>query len=139
MANRLEQTLVLIKPDAFASGKVSRILERFEQKGFVMVHCHLWKQVPQQLIEEHYEEYRGLSHFEANTKFMMSGPVMSIVYLAKDAIISGRQVQGKRETPGTVRGDFCNDIRENLVHASDSENTAKREIDLWTKWHETHG
>lgn len=127
----MQRTLVLIKPDAFERRIVYKILGRIEQKDFKMVDMKFWNSPPRNLIEQHYTEHSGQTYFNDNCDFMTSGPILSIIYEGFNAISRIRQLQGNVYTPGTIRGDLANDIRRNLVHASDTEESAAREIGIW--------
>lgn len=127
----MEQTLVIIKPDAFERGLVSTIMARIEAKGFKISAIKIFDPAPRDLIAEHYEQDADKPYFSLNCNFMMSGQLMVIVYKGENAILCIRNMQGNRGAPGTIRGDLCNDIRRNLLHASDSLENAAREINIW--------
>lgn len=133
MADSIQLSLVLIKPDAFKRGLVFEIMQRFEKKGYEIVEMnfHQAGSVPRKLIEEHYVGIKDLPHFSLNTDFMMSGPLIAVIYKGVNAISGIRRLQGTRDTPGTIRGDYVTEFRQNLIHASDSEEEASREIGLW--------
>jgi len=130
-----QQSLVLIKPDAFKRKLISMIFERFEKKGYEIIDMKYWDRAPRDLIEKHYEQDKEKSYFTANIDFMTSGPIISIIYQGENVIGGIRKMQGNRDTPGTIRGDFVTDFRENLVHASDSEESATKEIGIWFPSH----
>nr|3EMT_A Chain A, Nucleoside diphosphate kinase [Acanthamoeba polyphaga mimivirus]3EMT_B Chain B, Nucleoside diphosphate kinase [Acanthamoeba polyphaga mimivirus] len=131
----LQRTLVLIKPDAFERSLVAEIMGRIEKKNFKIVSMKFWSKAPRNLIEQHYKEHSEQSYFNDNCDFMVSGPIISIVYEGTDAISKIRRLQGNTNplasAPGTIRGDLANDIGENLIHASDSEDSAVDEISIW--------
>lgn len=135
----MQRTLVLIKPDAFRRGLVSEILGRFEKKGFKFVHMQLWTNAPRELIEQHYEEHKGKGFFTPNCDFMCDGQILSLVLAGEVVTSYVREMQGRRDIPGTIRGDLVTDIQQNLVHASDSVKSAEREIDLWVNWNTNRG
>jgi len=126
-----QKTLVLIKPDAFRRNLVSKIMGRIEKKGFNIIDIQLWDQPPREFVENHYCQDRYQPYFGKNCDFMTSGPILSIVYDGENVISAIRSIQGKRDIPGTIRGDYVNDVRQNLIHASDSEESAEKEINIW--------
>lgn len=127
----MEQTLVIIKPDAFEKGLVSAIMGKFEAKGLKIVSIKTFDPAPRSLIEEHYKQDCDKPYFTANCDFMTSGQLMIIVYEGENAVATIRTMQGSRHIPGTLRGKYCNDIRRNLLHASDSLENAASEIGIW--------
>lgn len=130
----MERTLVLLKPDAVQRGLVGRILARFEEKGLALVGMKM-RTFPTSLLEQHYAVHKSRPFFDGLVKFMSSGPAVALVIEGKDAITVVRTLVGKtngRESaPGTIRGDFAMSFSTNLVHASDSPESAKFELDLW--------
>ncbi|AGF85348.1 diphosphate kinase [Moumouvirus goulette] len=127
----MEQTLVIIKPDAFDRNFVAKVMRRLEKKGMKIANIKYYKDVPRILIEKHYDQDRDKHYFSDNCDFMTSGPIMVIVYEGVDAVNFIRKIQGTRDTPGTIRGDYVTDIRKNLIHASDSIVNAEKEISIW--------
>ena len=127
----MQQTLVLIKPDAFSRNIVNKVMGRIEEKGYRICDMRFHYRAPRDLIELHYCRDEHQPYFNGNCDFMTSGPIIAIVYEGKNAIKGIRQLQGNRDTPGTIRGDYVTDVRCNLLHASDSEDTAQREIRIW--------
>ncbi|XWV26310.1 hypothetical protein QJ857_gp0764 [Tupanvirus soda lake] len=127
----MQRTLVLIKPDAFKRGIVAKVMRRIELKGYEVANMNFWEQAPRHLIERHYEQDKDKPYFKDNCDFMTSGPLVAIVYKGESAILGIRTLQGNRNTPGSIRGDYVTDIRQNLLHASDSEENAAREISIW--------
>ena len=131
---KLEQTLVLIKPDAFHRCLVGEIISRLERKGLRMRAAKLM-QVDEKTASEHYADHRGKDFFESTVKFMTSAPVMAMVWEGRMAIEVVRKLAGKTNSaeaePGTIRGDLALSHRYNLIHASDGPETAKREIGLF--------
>ncbi|MET7767316.1 nucleoside-diphosphate kinase [Nocardia sp. NPDC005366] len=130
-----EQTLVLIKPDGVARGLVGEVLARIERKGLKIAALEL-KQVSQELAEEHYAEHAEKPFFGSLIEFITSGPVVAAVLEGPRAIAAFRQLAGgtdpvEKAAPGSVRGDFGLETQYNLVHGSDSPESAKREISLW--------
>lgn len=130
-----EQTLVLIKPDGVARGLVGEVLARIERKGLKIVALEL-KQVSEQLAGEHYAEHAEKPFYGSLIEFITSGPVVAAVLEGPRAIAAFRQIAGgtdpvEKAVPGSIRGDFGLETQYNLVHGSDSTDSAKREITLW--------
>ncbi|HLS79055.1 MAG TPA: nucleoside-diphosphate kinase [Nocardia sp.] len=130
-----EQTLVLIKPDGVSRGLVGEVLARAERKGLKIAALEL-KQVSDELAREHYAEHADKPFFGSLIEFITSGPVVAAVLEGTRAIAAFRQLAGgtdpvEKATPGTIRGDFGLETQYNLVHGSDSPESAKREIGLW--------
>ncbi|WP_067861274.1 nucleoside-diphosphate kinase [Nocardia shimofusensis] len=130
-----EQTLVLIKPDGVSRGLVGEVLARAERKGLTIAALEL-KQVSEELAREHYDEHADKPFFGSLIEFITSGPVVAAVLEGPRAIAAFRQLAGgtdpvEKATPGTIRGDFGLETQYNLVHGSDSPESAKREIGLW--------
>ncbi|MGQ4596517.1 nucleoside-diphosphate kinase [Nocardia sp. R6R-6] len=130
-----EQTLVLIKPDGVARGLVGEVLARIERKGLKIVALEL-KKVSQELAEGHYAEHAEKPFFGSLIEFITSGPVVAAILEGPRAIAAFRQIAGgtdpvEKAAPGSIRGDFALQTQENLVHGSDSPESAKREIALW--------
>ncbi|XNQ55984.1 nucleoside-diphosphate kinase [Agrococcus sp. 1P02AA] len=134
----MQSTLVLIKPDGVQRQLTGAILARIEAKGYVIADLRL-VQPDQALLEEHYAEHQGKPFFEPLVEFMLSGPSVAI-RLEGDRVIEGfRSLAGTTDpttaAPGTIRGDLGRDwglkVQQNLVHGSDSEESAARELGLW--------
>ncbi|MFC6013212.1 nucleoside-diphosphate kinase [Nocardia lasii] len=130
-----EQTLVLIKPDGVSRGLTGEILARIERKGLTFQALEL-KNVSPELAAEHYAEHAERPFFGSLIEFITSGPVVAAVLEGPRAIAAFRQLAGgtdpvEKATPGTIRGDFGLEVQFNLVHGSDSPESAKREIALW--------
>ncbi|MFC4127523.1 nucleoside-diphosphate kinase [Nocardia rhizosphaerae] len=130
-----EQTLVLIKPDGVSRGLVGEVLARIERKGLTLKALEL-KNVSVELAKEHYAEHAERPFFGSLIEFITSGPVVAAVLEGPRAIAAFRQLAGgtdpvEKATPGTIRGDFGLETQYNLVHGSDSPESAKREIALW--------
>jgi nucleoside-diphosphate kinase len=132
----MEQTLIILKPDAVQRGMCGEIIARFEKKGFQIVGVKFMK-IPTQLAETHYEPHRGKSFYAGLVKFMTSSPVMVMALAAKDAIAISRKMMGatfgSKAEPGTIRGDFGVSNSFNLIHGSDSPESAARELKLFFK------
>lgn len=126
----------MIKPDAVQRGLIADIIKRFEQKGFKLVAMKFMK-ASEELLKEHYAELSTKSFFGGLVKFMGSGPVVPMVWEGKGIVLTGRTMLGEtdpaKSKPGTIRGDYCVEIGRNILHGSDSVETAKREIKLWFK------
>ena len=130
-----ERTLVLIKPDGVQRQLVGEIIGRIERKGLTIAALEL-RHVSQDLAAQHYAEHEGKPFFESLLKFITSGPVVAAIVEGSRAIAAFRQLAGgtdpvEKATPGTIRGDFGLETQFNLVHGSDSIDSAKREIGLW--------
>lgn len=130
----MERTFIMVKPDGVRRGLVGEILRRFEAKGMRIVGL---KQVhpSRELAERHYDVHRDKPFFESVVQFITSGPVVAMVLEGPDAIALARLTMGKTRAteaaPGTIRGDFASTTEQNLVHGSDSPETAAAEIALW--------
>ncbi|MGQ4619638.1 nucleoside-diphosphate kinase [Nocardia sp. R7R-8] len=130
-----EQTLVLIKPDGVARGLVGEVLARVERKGLKIAALEL-KHVSEELAKGHYAEHAEKPFFGSLIEFITSGPVVAAILEGPRAITAFRQIAGgtdpvEKAVPGSIRGDFALETQENLVHGSDSPESAKREIALW--------
>ena len=130
----MERTLVLIKPDAMQRGLASEILGRLERRGLRIAGLKLL-QVDRALAERHYGEHNGKPFFEGLVGYITSCPIIAACFEGTDAVESVRATMGKtnpREAaPGTIRGDYGLEIGRNLVHGSDSAESAQRELDLF--------
>jgi nucleoside-diphosphate kinase len=135
----MENTLVLIKPDGVERGLIGEIIRRFESKTLKVAAMKLVKP-SRELIERHYEIHRGKPFFEPTVEYMSTGCVVALVLSGDNAIAIVRNMMGAldplKAQPGTIRGDFTLSTRENLVHGSDSVESAKREIPIWFKQEE---
>lgn len=133
-----ERTLVLVKPDGVERGLTGQILARVEAKGYKIVELKL-VQATREILERHYEEHQGKPFFEPLVEFMGSGPVVAAVVEGNRVIEGFRSLAGSTEPttapPGTIRGDLGRDwgdkVQKNLVHGSDSPESAAREIGIW--------
>ena len=133
-----ERSLVLVKPDGVRRGLVGEVLRRVEAKGYTLVALDL--RVPaRELLAEHYAEHEGKPFYEPLVEFMMSGPVAAVVIEGERCIEGWRSLAGATDptaaAPGTVRGDLGRDwgskVQQNLVHGSDSPESAARETAIW--------
>lgn len=129
-----ERTLVLIKPDAVGRGLAGQILSRFEQRGLEMRAAKLLT-VDRELAEQHYAEHKEKPFFGELVEFITSAPTLALVLEGEGAIATVRTTMGATNpadaTPGSIRGDFALSMPDNLVHGSDSPESAAREIALW--------
>ena len=129
-----QRTLVLIKPDAVRRGLTGEILSRFEAKGLTIVALEQ-RTIDAAQADAHYAEHVDQPWYRPLRAFAISGPLVALVLEGDEAIAVVRLLNGvtdgRQAAPGTIRGDLSLSNRENLVHASDSEDSAKREIALW--------
>jgi nucleoside-diphosphate kinase len=130
-----ERTQVLVKPDGVSRGLVGEVIARIERKGLALVALEL-RTVARELAEQHYAEHEQKPFFGELLEFITSGPVVAAVVEGPRAVAAFRQLAGgtdpvEKAMPGTVRGDFALETQSNLVHGSDSVDSAKREILLW--------
>lgn len=134
-----EQTLVLIKPDGVQRGLIGEILSRIEGKGLTIAALEL-KNVSDDLARKHYAEHEGKPFFGSLLEFITSGPVVAAIVEGPRAVAAFRQIAGatdpvEKAAPGTIRGDLALITQDNLVHGSDSPESAAREIELWFPSH----
>jgi len=130
-----ERTLVLIKPDGVGRGLVGEIIARIERKGLTLAALEL-RMVPHELAEQHYAEHVDRPFFGSLLEFITSAPVVAAVVEGERAIAAFRQLAGgtdpvDKAVSGSIRGDLALETQSNLVHGSDSVDSAKREIALW--------
>jgi nucleoside-diphosphate kinase len=137
-----QRTLLALKPDTVQRGLVGALLARFEQRGFKVVGLKML-QPTRELAERHYEEHRGKHFYERACCFLTSGPVVAAVLEGREVISATRAMIGATEplesAPGTIRFDYGAHWRRNLVHGSDSDEAAAREIELWFRPEELVG
>src|SRR4051794_17091269 len=130
----VERTLVLIKPDAVQRGLAGEILGRFERRGLVVREARL-VQVDRELAEQHYAEHAEKPFFGELVSFITSGPTLALALEGEGAIATARSTIGATNpaeaTPGSIRGDLALAMPNNLVHGSDSPESAERELGLW--------
>ena len=130
----MEETLVLIKPDGVKRQICGEILTRYERKGLIIKAMKLL-QTPKELAQVHYAEHKDKPFFGELVDFITSGPVLAFVLAGKNAVTSVRTINGATNpvdaTPGSIRGDYALTMDSNVVHASDSVDSAAREIHLW--------
>jgi nucleoside-diphosphate kinase len=133
-----ERSLVLVKPDGFQRGLTGEVLRRVEAKGYVLVSLAVLTPT-RELLAVHYAEHEGKPFYEPLVEFMSSGPVAAAVIEGQDCVKGFRALAGATNPtdalPGTIRGDFGRDwglkVQQNIVHGSDSLESAAREIGLW--------
>lgn len=134
----IEKTLVLVKPDGVARGLVGEVIARIEAKGYKVVALRML-QADRPLLEKHYAEHQGKPFFEPLVEFMMSGPIVALVAEGNRVIEGFRSLAGVTDptvaAPGTIRGDLARDqgtkVVQNIVHGSDSPESAAREITIF--------
>lgn len=130
-----ERTLVLVKPDGVQRGLIGEVVSRIERKGLRLVSLEL-KTVDRDLASQHYAEHEGKGFYEELISFITSAPVAAMVVEGPRAIAAFRQIAGgtdpvEKAVPGSVRGDLALETGSNIVHGSDSPESAEREIKLW--------
>ena len=138
MTTVVEETLVLIKPDGVARNLIGEIIARIEAKGYQVVDLKLL-QADRELLGQHYAEHEGKPFYEPLVSFMESGPIVAIRVAGNRVIEGFRSLAGTTDpttaAPGTIRGDLARDwglaVQQNLVHGSDSVESAERELTLW--------
>ncbi len=130
----MSQTLILVKPDAFERGLTGEVLARFERKGLTPVAIKFLT-VDEELANRHYAEHTEKPFFGELISFITRAPLVAMVLEGEKAVEAARQVIGATDpleaAPGSIRGDFAVEVTFNLVHGSDSDESAKREIELW--------
>lgn len=130
----MEQTFVMIKPDGVRRKLAGEIIRRIEDRNFEIVAMKMLTP-PRELVEEHYAVHRGKDFFEPTVEFVTSGPVVAMVVRGDNAIQLIRTTMGATNplnaAPGTIRGDLTISMQQNLIHGSDSPETAQTEIKLW--------
>ena len=134
----LQETLVLVKPDGVARGLTGEILRRIEAKGYSLVDLRML-QADRDLLAQHYEEHVGKPFYEPLVEFMESGPTVALRIAGNGVVAGFRSLAGTTDpttaAPGTIRGDLGRDwglaVQQNLVHGSDSPESAARELALW--------
>lgn len=133
-----EKTLILVKPDGVRRQLIGEVISRVEGKGYIVTALRMM-QADRALLERHYEEHKGKPFFEPLVEFMMSGPIVAIVAEGNRVIEGFRSLAGATDptvaVPGTIRGDLARDqgtkVVQNIVHGSDSPESAAREIEIF--------
>lgn len=132
----MQQTLILLKPDAVQRRLVGEVVARFERKGLRLVGLKFLKPA-RELAEKHYAVHKGKPFYESLLGFLTSGPTVAMVLEGREAVAACRALMGltdgAKSPPGTIRGDFGLSVQNNLVHGSDSPENATAEIALWFK------
>uniref|UniRef100_A0A8C3Y7W4 Nucleoside diphosphate kinase n=1 Tax=Catharus ustulatus TaxID=91951 RepID=A0A8C3Y7W4_CATUS len=129
-----ERTFVAIKPDGVQRRLVGEIIRRFERKGLQLVGMKLL-QASEELLKEHYISLQDRPFYSRLVKYMSSGPIVAMVWQGLDVVKTVRTMIGEtnpaESRPGTIRGDFCVEVGKNVIHGSDSVESAQQEISLW--------
>ncbi|KAJ7990060.1 hypothetical protein DPEC_G00310930 [Dallia pectoralis] len=129
-----ERGFIAVKPDGVQRRLVGEIIQRFEKKGFQLVGMKL-VQASEDLLREHYRDLRDKPFFKGLVRYMSSGPIVAMVWQGLDVVKMSRRVLGEtnpaNSLPGTIRGDYCVEVGRNVIHGSDSVESAQREISLW--------
>ena len=130
----MERTYVMVKPDGVQRNLVGEIISRFEKKGLKLAALKML-QISRELAERHYGEHQGKPFFEPLVEYIISSPVVAMVLEGKDAVSTARDMMGAtnplKAAPGTIRGTFGMDIGRNVIHGSDSVESANREISIF--------
>jgi nucleoside-diphosphate kinase len=130
----MERALILVKPDAFARNLSGEIIARFERKGLKLVAMSLLT-MTRELASQHYAEHEGKPFYDELVTFITSGPLVAMVLEGEQAVVAARQVIGATDplkaTTGSIRGDFAIEVGQNMVHGSDSPESAAREVGLF--------
>jgi nucleoside-diphosphate kinase len=130
----MDRTLILVKPDAFARRLTGEIITRFERKGLQLAAMRLMT-LDEQTARRHYAEHEGQSFFDDLVAFITSGPLVAMILEGPNAVAAARQLigatNGIEAAPGSIRGDYATETKRNLVHGSDSAESAEREIAIY--------
>jgi len=130
----MEKTFLMVKPDGVQRNLIGEIVKRFEQKGFKLVGAKLMN-ISNELAEKHYGEHKERPFFGELVDFITSGPVFAMVWEGENVILTAREMMGKTNpadaAPATIRGDFAVTVGKNIIHGSDSAESAEREIGLF--------
>ncbi|MDD3398855.1 MAG: nucleoside-diphosphate kinase [Candidatus Methanomethylophilaceae archaeon] len=130
----MERTYLMVKPDGVQRGLMGEIVSRLEKKGFKPVGMKLTR-IPRELAETHYGEHKGKPFYTPLIDYITSGPVLAMVWEGENVVEVCRQMMGKTNpkdaAPGTIRGDFAVQTGRNIIHGSDSVESANREISLF--------
>jgi len=131
-----ERTFVALKPDSVKRGLIGKIIQRFEDKGFKIIGLKMLN-VTEEQAKKHYEEHIGKPFYPSLVKYITSGPIVAMVVQGFDAVASVRQIVGTTNPlnadVGTIRGDFAQLMKYNIIHASDAVESGQREIGLYFK------
>lgn len=130
----MERTFVMVKPDGVERRLVGEVISRIERKGYGLESIRVTRP-RKEILEMHYSEHVKKAFFGELINYMMSGNIVAMVWSGKDAVNAIRRIIGEtdplKSNPGTIRGDFCIEVGMNLIHGSDSVESAKREIEIW--------
>ena len=130
----MEQTLILVKPDGVQRGLIGQIISRFENRGMKLMGLK-FIQMTNELAAQHYAVHQGKNFYDSLIEYIVSGPVVAMVWAGEDAIAAARATMGSTRPvdspPGTIRGDFGMEVGRNLVHGSDEPENAKKEVALF--------
>jgi nucleoside-diphosphate kinase len=132
----MSRTFAMVKPDGVQRGKVGEIVARFERRGIKIVAMKMLR-ISRELAERHYGEHKGKPFYEPLVEFITSGPVVAMVLEGENAVQVVRDMMGKtdpqKSAPGTIRADMAMSMARNVIHGSDSDASAEREIGLFFK------
>lgn len=130
----MEKTFVMVKPDGVRRGLVGEVVKRIESKGYRLRAMKMFT-IDEALAKRHYEEHVGKGFYEELVTFITSGPVVAMMVEGPDAVVGMRALMGATDpleaTPGSIRGDLATEIGANIVHGSDSPESAERELGLF--------
>ncbi len=130
----MDKTLVMIKPDGIKRGLMGEIIGRFEKRGYRIQAMKLI-QPQKHTVESHYQEHRGKDFFDTLVQYILQGPLLVMIVEGENIIEVTRAMIGDKNPvkalPGTIRGDYANNMTQNIIHASDSFEAAEREIAIW--------
>mmetsp|Transcript_14552 Transcript_14552/g.24828 ORF Transcript_14552/g.24828 Transcript_14552/m.24828 type:complete len:153 (-) Transcript_14552:350-808(-) len=131
-----ERTFIIVKPDGVQRGLVGEVIARFEKRGYKLVGMKLM-QAPKELAEKHYLDLASKPFYQGLCNFLSSSPLVAMVWEGTNVVATGRQMIGATNplasNPGTIRGDYGIDVGRNIIHGSDSVDSANKEINLWFK------
>ncbi|KAF8058308.1 NDPK1 [Scenedesmus sp. PABB004] len=129
-----ERSYIMIKPDGVQRGLVGEVIKRFEQRGYKLVGLKMLN-VERSLAEKHYADLSSKPFFGALVDYIVSGPVVAMVWEGRNVVLTGRKMIGatnpQASEPGTIRGDYAIEVGRNVIHGSDSVENAQKEIALW--------
>jgi nucleoside-diphosphate kinase len=129
-----EHTFIMVKPDGVRRGLLGEVIARFERKGFTLERAEFLTPSPE-LAAEHYAEHEGKPFYGSLIEFITSGPVMAMEWSGESVVAVARAMMGTTNpaeaAPGTIRGDYATEVQENIVHGSDSPESAARELSIW--------
>ncbi|QGQ46694.1 nucleoside-diphosphate kinase [Metabacillus sediminilitoris] len=130
----MEKTFLMVKPDGVQRQLIGEIVSRFERKGLQLVGAKLMT-ISEDLAQQHYGEHKGKPFYGELVEFITSGPVFAMVWQGENVVELTRKMMGKTNPkdadPGTIRGDYCMNVGQNIIHGSDSPESADREIALF--------